>query len=84
MKLGFSGLADRLLLIRLTICSALNSSSTLSNASLELSFESAPAAGTAFTLLTADKIGGEFATVSAGEVDIELSYSDDKVVATVQ
>ncbi|MBM95943.1 MAG: hypothetical protein CMI09_08880 [Oceanospirillaceae bacterium] len=56
----------------------------VAGASLELSFESAPAAGTAFTLLTADKIGGEFATVSAGEVDIELSYSDDKVVATVQ
>lgn len=42
-----------------------------------------PQAGARLTLLTASEVDGEFDQVDAGEVDIELSYTDTAVVATI-
>lgn len=43
-----------------------------------------PAAGTEFTLINGASVYGTFGSVDAGDVSVELSYSDSAVVATVQ
>ena len=56
----------------------------VAGAALELTFASTPASGTTFTLIQADNMGGEFASVYAGEVAITLEYTDTSIVATVE
>ncbi len=51
--------------------------------SLKLIFDTAPATGTQLTLISANKVGGEFTSVDAGEVDVTLEYTDATIVATV-
>jgi autotransporter-associated beta strand protein len=52
--------------------------------SLDLIFDTTPAAGTRFTLITAANMGGEFANVDAGDVNVKLEYSNGTIVAIVQ
>ncbi|WP_417361040.1 phosphatase PAP2 family protein [Gallaecimonas pentaromativorans] len=56
----------------------------ISGGQLVLNFSSQPAAGSQFTLISAGKLAGEFASVSAGAVKVALSYTDTAVIATVQ
>ncbi len=44
----------------------------------------APAAGTALTLVEGASLQGTFGSVDAGDVTVELSYTDSSVIATVQ
>lgn len=53
-------------------------------AALELSFASAPAAGSRFTVLSAAAVGGEFASVYAGDVAVTLEYTPTSVVARIR
>lgn len=53
-------------------------------AALALSFASAPAAGSRFTVLSAAEIGGEFASVYAGDVAVTLEYTPTSVVARIR
>jgi hypothetical protein len=56
----------------------------IDGATLVLTFDQTPAAGTEYTLLTASNIGGEFANVDADQVTINLTYNDNSIVATVE
>ncbi|MBS63720.1 phosphatase PAP2 family protein [Salinisphaera sp.] len=53
---------------------------------LTLDFDSAdvPAAGTQLTLLSGGNLAGRFARVDSGDTPVELAYSADSVIATVQ
>ena len=62
---------------------AVSGTAYVEGAALELSFDSAPQAGTEFTILTAEQIGGEFDSVYAGDVSISLTYNAGSIVATV-
>ncbi|WP_221794049.1 autotransporter-associated beta strand repeat-containing protein [Oceanobacter mangrovi] len=63
---------------------AVSGTAYVEGAALELSFDSAPTAGTEYTILTADEIGGEFGSVYAGDVEVSLSYTATSVIATVE
>jgi hypothetical protein len=51
--------------------------------SLELIFDTTPPSGTQFTLVTADKVGGEFTDVYSS-IDVDLTYTATTVVATIK
>ena len=56
----------------------------IDGADLTLTFASTPSAGSEFVVLSAAKIGGEFAAVDAGDVSVTLSYASGTVTAKVQ
>ena len=62
---------------------AVSGTAYVEGAALELSFESAPEAGSQYTILTAEQIGGEFDSVYAGDVSVSLTYNTGSIVATV-
>ncbi|WP_430460316.1 phosphatase PAP2 family protein [Thalassolituus sp. LLYu03] len=63
---------------------AVTGNAYVQGAALQLSFATTPASGTRFTVLTADQIGGEFASVYAGDVSVSLSYESDRVIARIE
>ncbi|MES1945686.1 Autotransporter-associated beta strand repeat protein [Salinisphaera sp. C84B14] len=51
---------------------------------LDLDSTNTPAAGTRLTLPSGENLAGRFARVDSGNTAVELSYSADSVIATIQ
>ncbi|KAA0019902.1 phosphatase PAP2 family protein [Salinicola corii] len=57
----------------------------IAGGTLKLDFaDDGPTAGTKFTLINGATVSGTFGNVDAGDVNVELSYSDSGIAATVQ
>jgi autotransporter-associated beta strand protein len=55
----------------------------IDNADLVLSFTTEPTSGDEFTLIEGEQIEGEFSKVDAGNYNVTLQYSSDRIIAVI-